>query len=54
VTGHVSGLPLEELLPTLMSGGAAWLVLRVTSLGARLRSSRDAERGSATNEMEER
>jgi hypothetical protein len=35
VTGHVSGLPVEELLPTLLSGGGAWVILRLTSLGAR-------------------
>jgi hypothetical protein len=37
---HVGGLPLEEVLPALMSGGGAWLILRLTSLGARLRPTR--------------
>lgn len=36
---HVSGLPVEEVLPALMSGGGAFLIL-LTSLGTRLRSSR--------------
>lgn len=45
---HVSGLPVEEILPALMSGGGAVLVL-LTSLGSRLRSSRDRQR---TNELE--
>jgi hypothetical protein len=50
VTGHVSGLPVEEVLPALMSGSGAVLIL-LTSLGTRLRSSRaDRQR---TNEMEE-
>ena len=40
VTGHVSGLPVEELLPTLLSGGGAWVILRLTSLGTRRRSTR--------------
>ena len=34
MTGHVSGLPVEELLPTLLSGGGAWVLLRLTSLGS--------------------
>lgn len=33
---HVGGLPVEEALPALMSGGGAWLILRLTSLGGRL------------------
>jgi hypothetical protein len=37
---HVGGLPVEEVLPALMSGGGAWLILRLTSLGARLRPTR--------------
>jgi hypothetical protein len=50
MTGHVSGLPVEEVLPALMSGSGAVLIL-LTSLGTRLRSSRaDRQR---TNEMEE-
>jgi hypothetical protein len=35
VIAHVSGLPVEELLPTLLSGGGAWVILRLTSLGRR-------------------
>jgi hypothetical protein len=50
MTGHASGLPVEEVLPALMSGSGAVLIL-LTSLGTRLRSSRaDRQR---TNEMEE-
>ena len=26
---HVGGLPVEEILPTLMSGVGAWLVLKL-------------------------
>ena len=40
--GHVSGLPVEELLPTLISGGSAFLILRLTALRARLRPGRNA------------
>jgi hypothetical protein len=39
VTGHVSGVPVEEVLPALMSGSGAVLIL-LTSLGTRLQSSR--------------
>ena len=50
MTGHVSGLPVEEVLPALMSGSGAVLIL-LTSLGTRVRSRRaDRQR---TNEMEE-
>ena len=50
MTGHVSGLPVEEALPALISGSGAVLIL-LTSLGTRLRSSRaDRQR---TNEIEE-
>lgn len=31
---HVGGLPVEEVLPALMSGVGGWLMLRLTSLGA--------------------
>ena len=42
---HVSGLPVEELLPALMGGGGAFLVLRLTAFGARRRRARgDARR----------
>lgn len=40
MTGHVSGLPVEELLPALMTGGGAFLILRLTAFGARLRLGR--------------
>ena len=43
---HVGGLPVEELLPTLLSGGGAWVILRLTSLGARRRSTRHHARPS--------
>ena len=39
MTAHVSGLPVEELLPALVSGSGAVLIL-LTSLGTRLRASR--------------
>ena len=52
MTAHVSGLPVEELLPALMSGGGAFLILRLTAFGARLRPGRDAD-GQRANEMEE-
>jgi hypothetical protein len=29
VIAHVGGLPVEEILPTLMSGVGAWLVLKL-------------------------
>jgi hypothetical protein len=37
VIAHVGGLPVEEVLPALMSGGGVWLILRLTSQAARLR-----------------
>jgi hypothetical protein len=37
---HVGGLPVEEVLPALMTGVGAWLILRVTSLGAHLQARR--------------
>jgi hypothetical protein len=40
VIAHLGGLPVEEVLPALMSGVGAWLILRLTSLGARLRARR--------------
>jgi hypothetical protein len=51
VIGHVSGLPVEELLPALMGSSGAFLFL-LTSLGTRRRSSRAGR--ERTNEMEER
>ena len=39
MTGHVSGLPVEELLPALLSSGGAVLIF-LTSLAMRLRSNR--------------
>ncbi len=39
---HIGGVPLEEVLPALMGGAGTWLILRVTSLGARLRTTRHA------------
>jgi hypothetical protein len=39
VIAHVGGLPVEEVLPALMSGVGAWLILRLTSLGTRVPSS---------------
>ncbi|MGH9287948.1 MAG: hypothetical protein ACRD0V_06600 [Acidimicrobiales bacterium] len=35
MTGHVSGLPVEEFLPALLGGGVAGLLLWCRSLGAR-------------------
>jgi hypothetical protein len=35
VTGHVSGVPVEELVPALMGGGSAWLVLRLAAFRLR-------------------
>jgi hypothetical protein len=42
VIAHVGGLPVEEVLPALLTGGGAWLILWLTSLGARLRATRHA------------
>ena len=42
---HVGGLPVEEVLPLLMSGGGAWMILRLTFLGARLRPTRQPPTG---------
>ncbi len=52
MTGHVSGLPVEELLPALMSGGGAFLILRLTAFRAHLRPGRDPYRQRAS-EVEE-
>jgi hypothetical protein len=35
VIAHVGGLPVEEVLPALLSGGGAWLILQLASLRAR-------------------
>jgi hypothetical protein len=35
VTAHVAGLPVEEVVPALVSGMGAWLLLMVTSIGSR-------------------
>lgn len=40
MTAHVGGFPLEELLPTLLSGGAAGVLLWCRSLRRRARPSR--------------
>jgi hypothetical protein len=45
VIAHAGGLPVEEVLPVLVSGGGAWLLLWRTSLGARLRSTRHPSTG---------
>jgi hypothetical protein len=37
VIAHVGGLPVEEVLPVLMSGVGAWAILRLSSLWARRR-----------------
>ena len=37
---HIGGLPVEELLPALMSGAGAFLVGRLTVLRARLQRER--------------
>jgi len=37
VIAHIAGLPVEEVVPVLMSGAGAWLVLKLTSLGSRRR-----------------
>ena len=37
MTAHVSGLPVEEILPALMGGGGAFLLMRLAALGARPR-----------------
>nr|ALS90468.1 MetaGeneMark_Unknown Function [uncultured bacterium] len=37
---HVGGLPVEEVFTALMSGGGAWLILRLSSLGVRPRAKR--------------
>ncbi len=47
---HAGGLPVEEVVPALVSGGGAFLVL-LTSLGTRLRSSRAGRQ--RTNELDE-
>ena len=43
MTAHVSGLPVEDVLPALMSGGGAFL-LWLTALRARLRPDRETVR----------
>jgi hypothetical protein len=35
VIAHIGGLPVEEILPVLISGGGAWVILRLTMLRAR-------------------
>ena len=49
MTGHVGGLPVEELLPVLLGGGGgAWVMLRLATVGTRLarRSVGEAFRGA--------
>jgi hypothetical protein len=36
VIAHVGGLPVEEVLPALMSGVGVWLVLWLTWLATRV------------------
>ena len=43
---HVGPLPVEELVPALMSGAGAWLILRLGSLRARRRARRARFRGT--------
>jgi hypothetical protein len=35
VIAHIGGLPVEEVLTAAMSGGGAWLLLRLATLRAR-------------------
>ena len=37
IIAHVGGLPVEEVLPALMSGVGGCLILRLTPLGSRVR-----------------
>jgi hypothetical protein len=30
---HIAGLPVEEMLPAMISGAGAWLLLRLSWLG---------------------
>ena len=32
---HIGGLPVEEVVPALMSGAGAWLLVLLTSFGRR-------------------
>jgi hypothetical protein len=43
VIAHVGGLPFEEVLPALMSGVGAWLILRFTSRRAAAGKTRQME-----------
>ena len=51
MTAHVSGLPVEEFLFTALSGGSAFLFLRLTAFGARLRPDRDRGRTKGVEEQ---
>jgi hypothetical protein len=50
---HVGPLPVEELVPTLMSGAGALLILRLRSLRARRRPTRTGSRGTPEVESHE-
>jgi hypothetical protein len=50
VIAHAGALPVEEVLPALMSGLAAWLTVLLTSLGARLRGTRARLRPSTDSD----
>jgi hypothetical protein len=52
VIAHIGGLPVEEVLPALVSGAGTWFILRLTSLGARL--PRLGERARTQRETDQR
>lgn len=37
---HIAGLPIEEVVPALMSGVSAWSMVRLSSRLSRLRAKR--------------
>jgi hypothetical protein len=41
VIAHVGGLPVEEVMPALMSGAGAWFILRLTSVWASARERKE-------------
>jgi hypothetical protein len=44
VIAHIVSVPVEEVLPALMSGMGAWLLLKVSTLRSHPRVRRGAER----------
>ena len=50
MTAHVGGLPVEEVVPAVLGGGGALLLVRLVLLRARLGGRRRARTGSGVGQ----